>query len=371
MILYLGNCLARYLYYLHKKSDTSCRYKWCTNYNFLLNPPKYSNNLLDSIITSAPINYYLGFSENEQYEKIVITMPQYFVRNKYVKIDNRYLELNEVKNQKIKIEEVKYTWSNYADYFKEYTKIVQSKFPDTKIIIIFENPLPIEGYYGEYTYQFNDINKNNFEYCNDGFSIVEKLEVINKLLGKGCFFDSLYPWYTYDEVNDLYKIDNLHISSVYVNEIFKSLINSEEKQQLSLENNYNNNFLNKTEYNKIENNIDLLGMKINSSNNWKELEGTVRKSFKTFSKMMDHLESEYLNEKSLNENTSTLNIIGYQSVLVNICNKVKLFKECNPDILEELINRYLILINNLKKETPLWNYYNSNLLMLQKIKDYL
>ncbi len=373
MTLFLGNCLARYLYYIHNQVNEHCRYKWCTNYSFLNNPSSYSEELKNSITTSAPTNYYLGFSEKEKYDKIVITMPQFFVRDKYVKINGRYLELDQVKDKKIKIEETKYTWTNYANYFQEYTRLVKSKFPDSKIIIIFESELPagVERYYGNYTHQFQNINKADFMFLNNGFYVIEKVDVVNKLINSGYYFDALFPWYTYDSSDNCFKNDKLHISAVYVNEIYQALMNEEEKEQLSDCDNYQNGVNNITDPSNIFNKLDLIGMQVNSSSSWNEIENIVMKNFTSFSEMMDQSETAYLNEKGLTENTATVNIKGYQGIVANICNRVRFLREINNKVLYELIERYNLLTMKLRMNSPLMNHYTENISMLLQLERHL
>lgn len=372
MKLYLGNCLARYLYYRDK--DNKKKYKWCTNYRYIQNTK--CTKLLENEDVVFNINRYVDLVTDYKYSTIFLPMSQFFVRDYYVRKKNIYTELNnydkaqwECLSKKLSI--------NYYQYYIETIIALRKINPDTKIIT-FLKTIPDSNLnncnYGNFSYQFNEENLNRDKYTKlyllDNVDIIDEAAIANRLVRRKNDLDVLFPWLSYNSKNKYFFRDLNHYSEYYIDALH---LQSQKIKKKNVSWGVGTLELIKEKsqpiYRKLfTNKYDILANSILRAKSGEQINQLFEKPNLTMTEIFNDAITAYVRNDNIKGYYLTLNITGYQSLVTNLCYKIAEFNMQGSSMLKELKTLYLTFYNSVPFNSPVRTFFKSYLDMIYDIE---
>lgn len=380
MKLYLGNCLARYFYY--KDRNPNKRYKWCSNYRYLSNPPE-SHSVLKHEKVLFNINRYTNLIDSKAYNVVILPMSQFLVREHYVRKGTIYAELEQFDGGEWKICPSK-PGTSYAEYFLNCVRLLSELCPQAIIVTLIKLVPDTEmGHvqYGDYFNQFNKetLDRSLFHDLTSipNVKIVDKGVIANNLVSARDDIDVLFPWFHYDMRDKVFVRDLLHYSEYfndaifeYVGEVIETGHDHSESfcsfsGRLALDNRAKNH---EPLYKKVfVNRIDALGAMIMRTESLEQLHSLLNRHNETIDDIMEKANNEHVGHKGKQDYFLTLNVTGYQSIAGNLCAKIVSFGATNDPILARLQDFFSKCLSKVSLNSPLSKFYTRYLNMLDDV----
>lgn len=380
MKLYLGNCLARYFYYKDRNSNK--RFKWCSNYRYLSNPPESYSVLKDEKVLFN-INRYTNLIDSKAYDVIILPMSQFLVRDYYVCKGPIYAELEQFDGSRWKICPSELSTS-YAEYFLHCVHLLSRIYPKAIIVTLIKMvPDTKMGHakYGDYSNQFNMKTLDRSLYHNltsiPNVKIVDKGHIANNLVSTRDDVDVLFPWFHYDIRNKVFMRDLLHYSEYFNDAIFECIGEVTETSHdhsasfcassgcLAFENSAENH---EPLYKKVfVNSMDTLGTMILRTESSEQLYSLLYRHNETIDDIMEKASYEYVGPKGKQDYFLTLNVTGYQAIANNLCAKLVSLDATNDPILTKLQRFFSKCLSKVSSKSPLSRFYMRYLNMVDDV----